>query len=642
MKKRLLSSSRLTKQFLAGFVDFNSIVAASIFAIVISNISLVNLSLLELIELFWIPFSSIVLFYLAGVYKSVLRYIDISDMYSLLRTIIIVLSLNLLIRFFVIFIADSFFQELSLEFLEISTEGWMACVLSIVCLVIGSRLFANYYFQDSASEKRVVIYGAGSAGIQLAGALRVSKEMQPVAFLDQNPALHNTSLGGIKVLHPKKLEKLVTKNRVDEVLIAMPSASKSTLRNLLKEIESYSIKVRVLPGLAALAQGQILVSELKEVDISDLLGRLEVEANQNLLDKNIKDKVVLITGAGGSIGSEIARQVTRLGPKKVILLDSNEYSLYAIKKELDSLSSKSSLYSVLANVTNKKRMKEIFSSFNVDTIYHTAAYKHVPLVEENPFEGIFNNIFGTESCVKAAIESDVETFVLISTDKAVRPTNIMGATKRFAEMILQALSADNRNRKTRMTMVRFGNVLGSSGSAIPLFQQQIKEGGPVTVTDPEVIRYFMSIPEAAELVIQAGAMGTGGDVFVLDMGEPVKIIELAKRLIGLSGLELKDENNPSGDIEIVFTGLRPGEKLYEELLIGNNVSTTLHKQIHRAEEDYLERDDLEKFMDLLKQAEKTNDVPELKRILEIVVHGFIPEDRIVDVVHLQKKINREV
>jgi FlaA1/EpsC-like NDP-sugar epimerase len=609
---------------------------------VISNISLDNLSLLELFELFWIPFSSIVLFYLAGIYKSVLRYIDFSDIYLLLRTIIIVLFLNLLVRFFVIFIADSFFQELSLEFLEISTEGWMVCVLSIVCLVIGSRLFANYYFLDSASEKRVVIYGAGSAGIQLAGALRVSKEMQPVAFLDQNPALHNTSLGGVKVLHPKKLEKLVTKNRVDEVLIAMPSASKSTLRNLLKEIESYSIKVRVLPGLAALAQGQILVSELKEVDISDLLGRLEVEANQNLLDKNIKDKVVLITGAGGSIGSEIARQVMRLGPKKVIVLDSNEYSLYAIKKELDSLSSKSNLYSILANVTNKKRMKEIFSSFNVDTIYHTAAYKHVPLVEENPFEGIFNNIFGTESCVKAAIESDVETFVLISTDKAVRPTNIMGATKRFAEMILQALSADNRNHKTKMTMVRFGNVLGSSGSAIPLFQQQIKEGGPVTVTDPEVIRYFMSIPEAAELVIQAGAMGTGGDVFVLDMGEPVKIIELAKRLIGLSGLELKDENNPSGDIEIVFTGLRSGEKLYEELLIGNNVSTTLHKQIHRAEEDYLERDDLEKFMDLLKQAEKTNDVPELKRILEIVVHGFIPEDRIVDVVHLQKKINREV
>ena len=641
MKKRLLLSSRLTKQLLAGLVDFNSIIASTVFALAISNISLTSLTLWEISKLFWIPFSSITLFYLAGVYKSVLRYIDISDVYLLLKAIIFVFFLNLLIRFLFILIINSSFPALSEEIVIISIEGWIVFGLSTVCLVVGSRLFANYYFSDNISEKRVIIYGAGSAGMQLARALRVSKEMQPVAFIDQNPSLHNTSLGGLKVLHPQKLKNLVAKNRVDEVLIAMPSASKYTLSNLLKEIEAYSIKVRVLPGLAALAQGKVSVSELKEVDISDLLGRLEVEANQTFLDRNIKDKVVLITGAGGSIGSEITRQVARLSPKKVIVLDSNEYSLYSIKNEIESLSPKLNLYSILANVTNKKRMKEVFSSFEVDTIYHTAAYKHVPLVEENPFEGVFNNIFGTQSCAQAATESEVDTFVLISTDKAVRPTNIMGATKRFAEMILQSLSANNENHKTRMTMVRFGNVLGSSGSAIPLFQQQIKEGGPVTVTDPEIIRYFMSIPEAAELVIQAGAMGTGGDVFVLDMGEPVKIIELAKRLIGLSGMELKDEDNPSGDIEIVFTGLRPGEKLYEELLIGNNVSTTLHKQILRAEEDFLEKDDLEKFMDLLKQAEKTNDVPELKRILEIAVRGFIPEDKIVDAVHIQKNINQE-
>jgi FlaA1/EpsC-like NDP-sugar epimerase len=638
LKKRLLSSSRLTKQFLAGFVDFNSILAASIFAIVISNISLVNLSLLQRIELIWIPFSSIVLFYLAGVYKSVLRYIDVSDIYSLLRAIIIVLSLNLLIRFFVIFIADSFFQELSLELLEISTEGWMVAVLSIICLVIGSRLFANYYFLDNASEKRVVIYGAGSAGIQLAGALRVSKEMQPVAFLDQNPVLHNTSLGGIKVLHPKKLKKLVTKNKVDEVLIAMPSASKSTLRNLLKEIEAYSIKVRVLPGLAALAQGEILVSELKEVDISDLLGRLEVEANQNLLDKNIKDKVVLITGAGGSIGSEISRQVSRNKASKVILLDTNEYALYSIKNEIENLLPKTELYAVLGSVTNKRRITEVCKAFAVDTVYHAAAYKHVPIVEENPFEGVFNNIIGTQACVQAAIDAEVETFVLISTDKAVRPTNIMGATKRFSEMILQSLSTkDDIKNKTRITMVRFGNVIGSSGSAIPLFQQQIKEGGPVTVTDPEVVRYFMSIPEAAELVIQAGAMGKGGDVFVLDMGEPIKIYDLAKRLISLSGMELKDKDNPEGDIEIIFTGLRPGEKLYEELLIGDNVSTTEHKRILRAEEDFLTTEELEKHLNLLKKAEKKGDVVALKETLKEVVSGFTSENEIVDVVHNQKQ-----
>jgi FlaA1/EpsC-like NDP-sugar epimerase len=484
----------------------------------------------------------------------------------------------------------------------------------------------------------VVIYGAGSAGIQLAGALRVSKEMQPVAFLDQNPVLHNTSLGGIKVLHPKKLKKLVTKNKVDEVLIAMPSASKSTLRNLLKEIEAYSIKVRVLPGLAALAQGEILVSELKEVDISDLLGRLEVEANQNLLDKNIKDKVVLITGAGGSIGSEISRQVSRNKASKVILLDTNEYALYSIKNEIENLLPKTELYAVLGSVTNKRRITEVCKAFAVDTVYHAAAYKHVPIVEENPFEGVFNNIIGTQACVQAAIDAEVETFVLISTDKAVRPTNIMGATKRFSEMILQSLSTkDDIKNKTRITMVRFGNVIGSSGSAIPLFQQQIKEGGPVTVTDPEVVRYFMSIPEAAELVIQAGAMGKGGDVFVLDMGEPIKIYDLAKRLISLSGMELKDKDNPEGDIEIIFTGLRPGEKLYEELLIGDNVSTTEHKRILRAEEDFLTTEELEKHLNLLKKAEKKGDVVALKETLKEVVSGFTSENEIVDVVHNQKQ-----
>ena len=374
----------------------------------------------------------------------------------------------------------------------------------------------------------------------------------------------------------------------------MPSASKATLRILLREIEKFSVKVRILPGLAELAQGKILVSELKEVDISDLLGRYEVEANQGLINKNIEGKVVLITGAGGSIGSEISRQVVKNNPKKVILLDANEYALFSIKNEIESYIRNIELYPVLASVTNKKRFKEICRTFKVDTVYHTAAYKHVSLVEENPFEAVYNNIFGTKSCVEASVESDVETFVLISTDKAVRPTNFMGATKRFAELIIQSLAVNN---STRMVMVRFGNVLGSSGSAIPLFQKQIKDGGPVTVTHAEVIRYFMSIPEAAELVIQAGAMGKGGDVFVLDMGEPVKIYELAKRLIKLSGMEVKDELNPDGDIEIILTGLKPGEKLYEELLIGDTVSTTEHRQIFRAEEEFLTLDVLEAYLE---------------------------------------------
>ena len=353
-----------------------------------------------------------------------------------------------------------------------------------------------------------------------------------------------------------------------------------------RDIESYSLKVRILPGLAELALGKVLVSELKEVDVSDLLGRYEVEANQDLLNKNIKNKVVMITGAGGSIGSEITRQVTKYDPEKIIILDVNEYALYEIKQELEQTYTKSKVFSVIANVTNQERITEICSVFGVNTIYHTAAYKHVPMVEENPFEAIVNNILGTKSCVLAAIEAQVETFVLISTDKAVRPTNIMGATKRFSELILQALSfSADTTSKTRMTMVRFGNVLGSSGSAIPLFQRQIKDGGPVTVTDPEVTRYFMTIPEASNLVLQASEMAEGGEVFILDMGEQLKIYDLARKLIHLSGRNIAAESGGEG-IEIIEIGLRPGEKMYEELLISGDQLPTESPKIFKSMENF--------------------------------------------------------
>ena len=394
------------------------------------------------------------------------------------------------------------------------------------------------------------------------------------------------------------------------------------------------IKMIILPGLAALAQGKVSVSELKEVDISDLLGREEVESHKYLIKRNIEKKSVLITGAGGSIGSEISRQVIKNNPNQVILFDSNEYALYSIKREIESIAKDIQIYSILGNVLNKERMIEVLNAFEVNTVYHAAAYKHVSLVEENPFEAVSNNIFGTKITAESAVESKVETFVLISTDKAVRPTNIMGATKRFAELILQALSTENT---TKMIMVRFGNVIGSSGSAIPLFQQQIREGGPVTVTHPEVIRYFMTIPEAAELVIQAGAMGEGGEVFVLDMGEPVKILDLAKRLINLSGKEINDDNNPTGDIQIEFMGLRPGEKLFEELLIGDNVSPTEHTRILKAHEDFLSKEVINNYLKKLKLAEENGDVIELKEILKAVVVGFTPEKEITDVLTLQKE-----
>ena len=632
-KERLLNSSRLTKQIIVSFSDFLLIYFSVLFSYQILDIGHSNVLVIKIWTYLLIPLISVASLFAFGAYRSVIRYIDLTVINTLINAIFF--SFLIFIFFRIVLSLDLFVSdEFNLNLLGSELPFWVLSLFTSLIFTIGLRLIAYVFFSNKNADKRIIIYGAGSAGIQLAEALKVSKEMQPIAFLDQNPKLHNTSLGGIKILAPKKLGSLVRKNRVDEVLIAMPSASKHTLRSLLKEIEEYSIKVRILPGLAELAQGKISVSELKEVDVSDLLGRSEVEANKTLINKNIKNKIVLITGAGGSIGSEISRQVVKNNPSKVILIDSNEYSLFSIKNELAETFPEIDLYSILANIKNRKRMTDVFSAFGVDTVYHAAAYKHVSLVEENPFEAFNNNILGTKVCVESAIESKVDTFVLISTDKAVRPTNIMGATKRFAELILQSLASKSG---TRMTMVRFGNVIGSSGSAIPLFQKQIREGGPVTVTHPEVTRYFMSIPEAAELVIQAGAMGNKGDVFVLDMGESVKIIELAKRLISLSGMEVMDENNPEGDIEIKFTGLRPGEKLYEELLIGDNVSPTEHKKILKAQEDFLDDEELNEHLELLKKAESLNDVTLFKETLQKAIAGFVPEKDIVDVVYLERK-----
>ena len=634
LKKTLLSTSRLNKKLLALTSDFLSMSFAILLALVISNVEIYSINLEEFLRLFWMPLLCVITFWYFGVYSSVVRYIDLSVIFILARAIFFAFALGLISKFLYIYLLSYFIPRSSDSL--ISFEGWLVGFITFSFLIITSRLTANFYLSDRLSEKRVVIYGAGDAGIQLASALRVSKEMQPIAFIDSDSSLHGTYLGGIKVLHPKKLERFALRGKVDEVLIAMPSASKLTLRSLLKEIENYSVKVRILPGLAELAEGKVLVSELKEVDISDLLGRKEAEANQDLINKNIAQKVVLITGAGGSIGSEISRQVARKA-SKVILLDTNEYALYSIKNEIENLLPETELHAVLGSVTNKKRITEICKAFAVDTVYHAAAYKHVPLVEENPFEAVFNNIIGTQACVQAAIDAEVETFVLISTDKAVRPTNIMGATKRFSEMILQSLAVkEDIAKRTRITMVRFGNVLGSSGSAIPLFQQQISDGGPLTVTDPEVVRYFMTIPEAAELVIQAGAMGQGGDLFVLDMGEPVQILELAKRLISLSGKEVKNEENPEGDIEIIFTGLRPGEKLFEELLIGDDVRDTQHRQIFKANEEYISWEEVEEYLIEIKEASSSSDHIKLRNIFQQTVSGFKPEKDIVDVIYLEK------
>ena len=637
IKNSLLSVSRQSKQLIIALTDFFLFLISSFTILSVNQQSLFVFSSSEFLRIIWIPLLGVFIFTILGVYKSIVRFIEFSTISRIVASITLVFVIDLLITIYLGEAIRQLFPFIPSEKVVLTRESWVIGFLLSLVLIVGSRLIANSFLSERSAERRVVIYGAGSAGIQLANGLRFSREMKAIAFVDLNEDLHNTFISGIKVTSPKNLKKMIKRNKIDEVLIAMPSVAKSTLRNLLNEIEKFSIKVRILPGVEELAQGKVLVSELKEVDINDLLGREEVNADQNLIKKNISEKVVMVTGAGGSIGAEISRQVLENNPKLLIIFDLNEFSLYSIKQELEDKKPKVKIKSILGDVRDQSRVKQVCETFGVETIYHTAAYKHVPLVEENPFEAVSNNIFGTLNCALAASKCKVQTFVLISTDKAVRPTNIMGATKRFAELILQSLSEENSAKEgMKITMVRFGNVLGSSGSAIPLFQKQIREGGPLTVTDPKVIRYFMSISEAAELVIQAGAMGTGGDVFVLDMGEPVRILDLAEKLIRFSGMEIKSEENPKGDIEIIFTGLRPGEKLFEELLIGDNVDTTEHEKIYRADEDFINWKKLKEYLDMLRKVESSSDHKELRNIFKQTVSGYKPEKEIVDVIYLQQ------
>jgi len=619
----LIALSRLKKQVMMILIDLSIVIISLLlsFSIRLGEWYWPSGSLIFFL-IFCAPIISFPIFFTFGMYQSIIRYIGFKSIWSIVQAVSFY-SLIWGIFGFMIVGTDQGIPR------SVILINWLLTLI----VIGGIRMLARWLLVNNheINVTNVVIYGSGSAGRQLSIALMESDEYNPIAFIDDDPKIQGQSINEMKVVALTKLDLLIKKNNIKEVLLAMPSTSRKRRNEIIDFLEHFPLMVRSLPGVTELARGRVNVDDLREVNIKDLLGREIVDSNSDLLALNITDKVVMVTGAGGSIGSELCRQILLLHPKVIVLFEMSEYALYQIDRELtNSLHNTNiKLVSLLGSVLNSKRLIHIFDKFGVQTIYHTAAYKHVPLVEFNNTEGVENNIFGTLSCAQAAISSKVETFVLISTDKAVRPTNTMGATKRYAEMILQALS--HEQKATRLTMVRFGNVLGSSGSVIPMFKKQIKAGGPVTITDKEMIRYFMTIPEAVELVIQAGAMGKGGDVFVLDMGKPIKILDLAIKMINLSGFQIKDQSHPEGDIEIKYTGIRPGEKLYEELLIGNNVSKTDNSMIMRAEENSLNWSELESNLNSLKIAIRENNHQELRNLLIKAIPEFKPNQRISDV-----------
>jgi FlaA1/EpsC-like NDP-sugar epimerase len=603
------------------------------------------------------PVIAIPLFIRFGMYRAVMRYFGNDALIAIIKAV----SLSSLVLGVVVYWYSNHQNIVPRSI--IFNYWWLSLIM-----VGGLRLAMRQYFlgdwfaaaqhmpftsRDDGLPK-VAIYGAGAAGNQLVAALRMGRVMRPVAFIDDDGSIADRVISGLQVFKPKNIQRMLETTGAQEILLAIPSSSRGRRREILGLLESFPIHVRSIPGFMDLASGRVKVDDIQEVDIADLLGRDAVPAQSDLLERCIRDQSVLVTGAGGSIGSELCRQILSLRPKLLLLFEHSEYNLYSILSELEQRITRESLpvrlLPILGSVRNQKKLLDVFNTWRVDTVYHAAAYKHVPMVEHNIAEGVFNNVIGTLNTAQAAIQAGVSNFVLISTDKAVRPTNVMGSTKRLAELTLQALSRevapilfdDDSNvpqvNKTRFTMVRFGNVLGSSGSVIPLFHRQIKSGGPLTVTHPKITRYFMTIPEAAQLVIQAGSMGQGGDVFVLDMGEPVKIVELAEKMIHLSGLSVRSEKNPHGDIAVEFTGLRPGEKLYEELLIGDNVVATQHPMIMSANEDFLTWEVLKLKLAGLLAALDVDDYSKVRELLRDTVSGYSPDSEIVDWVYQQRRL----
>lgn len=579
--KSLLGLSPNQKKIFLNLLDYLIFLFSVWVALSLVNEEIIRFSIIQFILVTLMTFCGIFSFYLIGMYKSLIKFSFYQSFLSIFLSaaiynfllFLILISLQLPINFFLI----HFFV--------------VTCVFSL------SRYLVHWILDADKKDVTIVaIYGAGTSGRQLQTIMSHNHNMRIIAFLDDDKTLHGKYIQGVKVHDPSSLDKLIENDYLSEVFIAIPSLKTEQRVEIIKSVSCYPIITKSLPGIEDLEGGKVSESDLKRVKIEDLLKREVRKPKQELLSKNITNKVVLITGAGGSIGSELVRQAALMQPKALILFEVSEVSLYQIEMEIEAHENSFEVISILGDVRDSKQIRDVIRSYDVDTIYHAAAYKHVPLVEKNIIAGIKTNIFGSYNCIKSAITENVENFVLISTDKAVRPTNIMGATKRFSEIIIRAYSDEfnkkSTNRSTQVTIVRFGNVLGSSGSVVPLFREQIRRGGPITVTHPEIVRYFMTISEAAQLVIQASALKSDSDIFILDMGQPIKILDLAKDMIKLSGQKVKDSLSPHGDIEIKFSGLRPGEKLFEELLIDENSASTDHEKIIKAIE---ERPDWENF-----------------------------------------------
>jgi FlaA1/EpsC-like NDP-sugar epimerase len=569
---------------------------------------------------------------IAGFYRSVVRFMGFELVAAAFKTMTVVAVVLLL--------GVGWVNDWS-DAARASSTFWL---LGMVYLV-GGRLTVRWFLQSrNGAGDRVIIYGAGEAGAHLVSQLQGRGDFVAVAFVDDNIALRGAVINGLEVHTPQGLKDLIDEFGVTRVLLALPSISRRRRLEIINQLEQLPVHVQTMPDTADLAAGNARVDDIREVDITDLLGRDPVPANPKLLEACVAGRSVMVTGAGGSIGSELCLQIARLGPKRLVLLDTSEVALYMLDQALHGLAQRNSLnmeiVALIGSVHHRDRVREVLETYAVETVYHAAAYKHVPLVEHNMIEGIHNNVFGTLNTAEAAVAAGVKSFVLVSTDKAVLPTNVMGATKRFAELVLQGLN--QRGSSTTFSMVRFGNVLASSGSVVPLFREQIRRGGPVTVTHPEIYRYFMTIPEAASLVIQAGSMGTGGDVFVLDMGKPVRIRDLAEKMIHLMGLTVRDEDHPDGDIEIHYTGLRPAEKLYEELLIGNDVSGTDHRSIMRAEEDFMPWEELRPLLDQLWNACQRLDCNKAREVLVRAVVGYSPTKEVEDLVWRQRNTGTRV